>query len=55
MKPKEKLKVVRKTLQHLCNEELFPDEFVESDVIVDYINNLISLIDNDYETEEGEL
>ena len=47
MKPKEKLKEIRKTLQDLYIEELFPDEFVDSDVIVDYVNKLIAIIDND--------
>ena len=48
----DKLKVVRKILKYLLKDELYPDEFVEADVIAKHINKAIAVIDNEYETEE---
>ena len=48
----DKLKVVRKILKYLLKDELYPDEFVEGDVIAKHINKAIAVIDNEYETEE---
>ena len=52
----DKLKIVQRNkiraiLQQLMNE-LYPDEFIEGNTIKKYINRIISVIDDEYKTEE---
>ena len=42
----------KEILQRLKKEELFPDEFVWGETVAEYIDVAISVIDNEYETEE---
>ena len=48
----DKLAVVKRILKHLVKDELYPDEFVEGDVIAKHLNKAIAVIDGEYETEE---
>ena len=45
----DKLKVVRKILKYLLKDELYPDEFVEGDVIAKHINKAVAVIDGEWE------
>jgi len=46
------LKKINTILQNLVKNELHPDEFIEGDIVLKYINEALSVIDSEYETEE---
>ena len=49
----DKLAVVKRILKHLVKDELYPDEFVEADVIAKHLNKAIAVIDGKYELWEN--
>ena len=49
----DKLAVVKRILKHLVKDELYPDEFVEGDVIAKHINRAVAIIDGEYDEWEN--